>query len=270
MNPRKDRTQPARRTRPTPGSGFRYWEAARTPLHALLFLLPMVLIYEVGILWVHRGEVILVRNAVDVMLRRVMGFLGRPGVAASAVVLVAALLIWQVISRRPWRVRPGVLLGMLVESAVLAGGLYLYALVYGGRLLEIAARRGWPTLLGGADGTALANLSTTAQVVLSFGNGIYEELVFRLLLVAGLMMLFHKAMGLDRAPAAWWAVGVSALAFAVAHYVGPMGDDFRWFTFIFRFTAGLFFSVVLAFRGFGVAAGSHALYDVAVVLTTRP
>ena len=63
------------------------------------------------------------------------------------------------------------------------------------------------------------------------------------------------------------AVGLSALAFAVAHYVGPLGDAFGWHSFVFRFAAGIFFSVVLAFRGFGIAAGSHALYDVAVVLS---
>jgi hypothetical protein len=35
-----------------------------------------------------------------------------------------------------------------------------------------------------------------------------------------------------------------------------------WFGFVFRFLAGVFFSVLFVYRGFGIAAGSHAAYDV--------
>jgi len=243
-----------------------YWSVAKTPLHSLLFLLPMVVFYEAGIVWVHREHLERVRNGGDVMLRQVMALVGRPGVAASAFVLAIVLLLWQVIAKRSWRVRLGVLPLMLVESVWLAAVLYLFSLVYGGRFLGAA---GAAPLLGtaAAGNGALAKLPVTAHLVLCFGNGVYEELVFRLLLVSVLMVLFNKGMGLERTRAVWWAVGLSALVFAVAHYVGPMGDRFGWHSFFFRFTAGVFFSVVLAFRGFGIAAGCHALYDVAVVLT---
>jgi hypothetical protein len=233
-----------------------YWSAARTPLHSLLFLLPMVAFYEAGIVWVQRDHLVRVRNGGDVMLRRLVALVGRPGVAASALLLVAVLLLWQALSRRPWRVRLRVLPAMLAESAGLGAVLYLFALVYGGRLL------GAPP----APSDRL-DLPIAAHLVLCFGNGVYEELVFRLLLVAVLMVLFNKGMGLERTRAVLWAVGLSALAFAVAHYVGPLGDAFAWHSFAFRFVAGVFFSFVLAFRGFGIAAGTHALYDVAVVLT---
>ena len=252
-----------------------YWSDARTPLHSLLFLMPMTIFYEVGIVWVQGDHVVRVRNGGDVMLRRLLALFGRPGVAASALVLVVVLLAWQLISRRPWRVRPRVLALMLLESAALAGFLYLFALVYRGRVpgamrwespLEVAAPAGQPGPVVPPVPHFPDRVPPVLQLVLSFGNGIYEELVFRLLLVSALMVLFHKGLGLDRNRAVWWAVGLSALAFAVAHYVGPMGDVFAWRSFIFRFSAGVFFSAVLAFRGFGIAAGSHALYDVAVVL----
>ena len=38
------------------------------------------------------------------------------------------------------------------------------------------------------------------------------------------------------------AVLVSSLIFAAAHYVGPAGDNFQWFSFLFRAVAGVFFS----------------------------
>ena len=56
----------------------------------------------------------------------------------------------------------------------------------------------------------------------------------------------------------------SSLLFAAAHYVGPYGDPLQWRSFLFRTLAGIFFAVVFLYRGFGIAAGSHAAYDILV------
>jgi hypothetical protein len=60
---------------------------------------------------------------------------------------------------------------------------------------------------------------------------------------------------------------LSSLLFSAAHYIGPYGDAFDWLTAFFRFLAGAFFAVLFIFRGFGIAAGTHALYDVLVFLS---
>jgi membrane protease YdiL (CAAX protease family) len=60
------------------------------------------------------------------------------------------------------------------------------------------------------------------------------------------------------------AIIVTSLLFSAAHYIGPHGESFGLFTFVFRFVAGLFFGLLFVFRGFGIAAGSHAGYDVLV------
>ncbi len=39
--------------------------------------------------------------------------------------------------------------------------------------------------------------------------------------------------------------------------------------FVFRFTAGAFFAVLFVYRGFGIAAGTHALYDIFVSVEHR-
>ena len=43
-------------------------------------------------------------------------------------------------------------------------------------------------------------------------------------------------------------------------------EPFTWFAFIFRWMAGVFFAWVFVFRGFGVAVGTHAMYDILVRL----
>jgi hypothetical protein len=41
---------------------------------------------------------------------------------------------------------------------------------------------------------------------------------------------------------------------------------FDWYPFVFRTVAGLFFSALFIYRGFGIAAGTHAAYDMLVGL----
>jgi hypothetical protein len=59
-------------------------------------------------------------------------------------------------------------------------------------------------------------------------------------------------------------VSISSLLFAGYHYLGS--EPFIWQTFAFRTAAGLYFGVIFVFRGFGITAGSHAAYDVLIVL----
>jgi hypothetical protein len=54
--------------------------------------------------------------------------------------------------------------------------------------------------------------------------------------------------------------------FSLAHYVGPHGDEIRLASFIFRTLAGAFFAVLFVVRGFGIAVGAHAGYDILVGL----
>jgi membrane protease YdiL (CAAX protease family) len=60
------------------------------------------------------------------------------------------------------------------------------------------------------------------------------------------------------------AVLVTSVLFSAAHYAGAHGETFDWFSFSFRFLAGAFFALLFVYRGFGIAAGTHALYDIFV------
>ena len=48
------------------------------------------------------------------------------------------------------------------------------------------------------------------------------------------------------------------------HYA--LGDSFELYSFTFRTMAGLFFALLFVVRGFGIAAGTHAAYDMLVGL----
>jgi membrane protease YdiL (CAAX protease family) len=60
------------------------------------------------------------------------------------------------------------------------------------------------------------------------------------------------------------AAAASALIFSSAHHIGPHGENFDGYVFLFRTLAGLYFAILYQLRGFGIAVGAHACYDVLV------
>ena len=231
---------------PTPISppAANYWTELRLPLVSLVFITPMMLIYEAGVwkLGVENGAAEWMVKLLSLMDFRLHLFL--------PLVTAAILLGWHHLTHHPWRISAGVLSTMAVESLLLAVCLRIalrMALMLQSRImLQIPA--GQPPTLSLADSVRAA--------VTYLGAGIYEELIFRLMLISGIAWLIRL----------WWpnqrrgtviAVLTSSVLFAAAHYIGAAGDPFGWFSFSFRLIAGLFFAVLFIYRGFGITAGAH-------------
>lgn len=239
-----------------------YWGLSRTPLTSLVFTMPLVLAYEGGVLLLGRGSP---RNGADVWLRQLLDALGFGAYFLLPTLTVLGLLAWHHVEHDRWRFSAAVLVGMAGECL-----LWALALVGVARLQE----RFWPLLVGGGPaGIAEALLLEAGQGVggifsrlIAFcGAGLYEEVLFRLLLLPFLAWAFAR-LGAGPSAADAWGVLASSLLFSAAHYVGPLGDDFQVYSFTFRFLAGVFFAVLFAVRGFGIAAGTHAAYDMLVGL----
>jgi membrane protease YdiL (CAAX protease family) len=109
-----------------------------------------------------------------------------------------------------------------------------------------------------------ARLGLGRMLALSLGAGLYEELLFRVILVGGLAWLLTRVVKRRNTAYAVAAV-VGALLFSTVHYIGAFGDPFTLPSFTFRFLFGLALNALYLARGFGIAAWTHALYDVMVV-----
>ena len=235
---------------PAPGElAQRYWTESRQPLASLAFVAPLLVIYEGGALGPRA-----VRNGADAWLRQTLDLLGFSQYFLLPVLAICILLGWHYVSRRPWRIAQGVLWGMFGECILLAIFLRLLLELQG--LLREALASAVRLDLAGSLGTLSGYL----------GAGIYEELLFRLLLLPLAFWLLRRT-SLSRAASLIGAVLLTSLLFAAAHNIGPYGERFAWFTFLFRFLAGVFFAVLFFFRGFGIAVGAHAGYDILVALT---
>ena len=237
-----------------------YFTRTRSPRYSLTFALPLLLGYEALAFLLSHQAMAGVRNGADVLLKSVFTALGgRYGLTLFGVVLIgvgAALVIRD--RRRGGTIEPRLFLGMLAESV-------LYALLLGGVASTLTS------LMLGRLGLALAagglqQFGLPTQIMISLGAGIYEELLFRVILVSGLALFGRSVLRWTPVASGVMATVVGALIFSGFHYVGPFGDPFRLDSFVFRAIAGVLFSALYLLRGFGIAAWSHALYDVVLAL----
>ena len=120
--------------------------------------------------------------------------------------------------------------------------------------------------------TAGAQNLLLVDIVTGIGAGIYEELIFRLVLICLLMLLFQDVFGMQKKAAVILSVVISAVLFSVHHHIFfangqfHQGDVFTVGKFIFRTIAGCYFAALYAVRGFGITAGTHAFYNILAAL----
>ena len=104
---------------------------------------------------------------------------------------------------------------------------------------------------------------TIARALTFVGAGIYEEVLFRLLLLPAGFFLF-RLLRLSNRASTVLAILSTSLCFALAHYIGPAGDALVPYTFCFRTLAGVYFALLFLTRGFGITVGAHACYDLII------
>jgi membrane protease YdiL (CAAX protease family) len=258
---RRSSARPAAMRRGPGHSG--YLEESRRPLTILVFLLPLIVLYELGSIFYlnaagagQPADPLIAKGILHALFDR----FGGVSLHLPAVTLVVVLALWHLIERGPWRVRPAVLGVMWLESAVWTIPLLV---------LWLVVATGQPAAAA-ATPDGVAGLPWQARLTLSVGAGLYEELVFRLILITAIHFVAVDLVRLNNDAGHVLAAVISAVVFALFHDVrGPTGGvDVR--LLIFFLASGLLLAGLFVLRGFGIVAGAHAVYDVlALVLITR-
>lgn len=244
-------------TMPDAMGGIRgYLEESRELRTSLMLVLPLFVLYQLGVM-VTGG----VRNGVDFVTSAMWWATQHNSLAYIGLNLLILLVFGGVVYalRDRGRFNPALWPKVLAESSV-------YAFFFGGAVVQLMSVFGLDATLAQGAGS-VAELGLVQKLVLSVGAGFYEEVVFRLLGVGGLIWGVRKVMpDVPRWVAALIAVFVSSLVFSSIHYIGSMGDAFTLGSFLFRFFAGVLLAVIFWLRGFAVAVYTHAIYDVIVMV----
>ncbi len=229
-----------------------YLSSTSTLKYGFVMSLPLLVLYEALIALTTPDSGVAVRLSTDIWIKSIASLVGVSTLKFTVfIVLTMGLLVWFKSKDNPVSLRGNFMLLMVLESAVWA--VVLAKLVSGtvGAVFAFAP--------------AGESLSVGQQFALSLGAGLYEELVFRVLLVPALVMVFAKA-GFGAKGSVFAGIVMGALLFSAVHYMGSMGDVFTMQSFTFRFLFGMALNALLMLRGFGIAAWTHSLYDVMVIL----
>ncbi len=247
-------------------TGGGYWTSARRPLHILAYLLPLIVIYEVCLARMLSLDVEAHRKLHEFFVN--LGVATAGGLSLGGLAIVVVLLVWHVLTRERWRVEPAVVAMMAVESLLLAA-----PLVVVGHLLTyspLAAATGSAGSAAALPPPVFADLDIWSKVAISIGAGLYEEFFFRMLLIAVLHTLLVDVGKASPRLGAGIAIVVSAVAFAWYHDLGGPQGELSGRKMLFYLLAGVYFGLVYVLRGFGLAVGVHALYDIITVLIPIP
>ena len=274
-----------------------YLERTSRPIYALLFLLPFIVFYEIGTILINTDDLSQTQDRVvafiwlQSFLDRYLGLSSKLTWLAPPLVVVIVLLSLQLASRKRWYFGLGDVAPMAIECVLLAVPLIVLSLLlsssikprddvpehtYNAAEIRVgamadclsAADDRLPLAAAQTESTSAKSAPLLANIVTGIGAGIYEELIFRLILMCVLMMLFQDLMGLSHKGAIILSVLVSAALFSAHHHIVlvsgqlALGAPFNVTEFGFRIVAGVYFAVVFAVRGFGITAGTHAFYDI--------
>ena len=228
-----------------------YWRSTRSPLYSFLFTVPLFLIYEIGIFLTSSDDMFVLRNGADALMRQILATFGITGLYWVGVIFFIGFIIAFILQRKFWKktqIHSDYFLLMMVESVVWSVLIYfLMTNVY----LQLMN----PT------GSMLVQ-----QVTLAVGAGIYEEFLFRVLLIAGISVILGFIFQWSDKTRNWAAMVIAAGIFSSFHFIGEYGDFFSFNIFMVRFLAGIALGTLYFLRGFGITAWSHAVYDL-IVLT---
>ena len=261
-----------------------YWERTQWPLQSLIFLLPLLVGYEIGAaVFAPEGNQRLPQIYAERMLGQFFNWLGVTGYYLPGVIAVVVLLCQHLVRRDPWRLEPRLYGVMAVESLLLAAPLFVFSIMitrpvpamHDGAHDVVEIARNLRGLLLSHPADAATGLDSVASwkegLVFSIGAGIYEELVFRLIIIVLAHILLSDLLALPRSWSAAGTIAISAVSFALYHpfetYAAWQWSSDDWGRFTFYSLAGLYFAAIYVYRGFGIVAATHALYDVMVIAT---
>jgi membrane protease YdiL (CAAX protease family) len=272
-----------------------YLERTSRPIYAIIFLLPFIIFYEVGTFSINTDVLnqSKIRVAAFVWLQNLlesMGFGVKFAWVAPPLAVVVILLALQITSRKQWRFWFRDMLPMSIECVLLAVPLIVLTLFMGSSAAQegnvsrfephntqtqIVSLPACSSVSGGnlpslsaEAGEAADGQSLIANIITGIGAGIYEELVFRLILICLLMLILQDVLRLTHKNSIVLAVLISAALFSAHHHIDLFSgqpnanDPFNSVRFAFRTIAGIYFAVLFAIRGFGITAGTHAFYDI--------
>ena len=228
-----------------------YFIQTKSSFYSFLFTIPLFIIYEIGIIFLSKDDIIVVRNGADFLMRAILesfGIFGLYGLGAIFLIGFIVTYVFLLGDKDSSDIKTEYLFIMVFESVIWAILLYILLSKF---MVLLMIPIGKVVL---------------QQVILAVGAGIYEEFLFRVLLISGLSSIIVFVFLWEERGANIAALIIAAAIFSGFHFMGEYGDYFTMELFLLRFFAGIILGILYYARGFGITAYAHSIYDLIVLI----
>lgn len=233
-----------------------YLRYTSSPFYSLLFTLPLFLVYEIGLLLCKSDDISYLRNGADALMRQMLSSFGISGLfwmGGGFLIGSIAIYLIQKFSWEEYEIKSSYFVSMVIESILWS---YLLFIFMSNMHLFLMAPIGYKVI---------------QNVTLAIGAGIYEEILFRVVLIFLLNYILSLVFQWKNYLKNSVSIILASIFFSLFHFIGEFGDYYSFNIFMIRFLAGIYLGVLYCLRGFGIAAWSHSLYDLLVLtrITTQ-
>jgi len=198
------------------------------------------------------NEISTLRNGADILLRQFFSLFGDLGIYVLSIFSILIFVIVLLVQKKKWNVtviKSKYLILMLFEGFLWGVILYFFMLFSQNLFM-------FPT---GKD--------LISQIILSIGAGLYEEFIFRVVVILLFTYLIKVIFLWDESLCLIISMFISAIVFSYFHFIGPYGDPISLSVFIYRFFGGIFLGVLYLSRGFGITAYAHIIYNFIIIFS---
>ena len=229
---------------------FSYFKISKNLFYSLIFISPMIFLYELLCFYQFYNEEYIIRNGADIFLRNFFISFGSYSNILYAVFLFITLLIIFLYNKKIVSlgvIKVKYLILMFLESIFWTIIFLPFMLYFEKIILSI-----------------ISSQSILETYYLSIGAGIWEEILFRFMLISLFNYVLLKLFKTSQFITNICSILISASIFSLFHYIGPYGDLFTYKTFCIRFIAGIYLGTIYIFRGLGIVSYVHIFYDISI------
>ena len=218
----------------------------------LVFLFPLIMLYEVALYSRSKSNIQIKAHDHLVKFFELADMPPTQGLWLGGILIITILLIWHINTKNNWHIEYKYIALMGVESILTAIPLLGLGIIFG-------------SMVATATQSPIGDLGLFEKVSVSIGAGLYEELVFRMLIIALIHTIVCNFLKLSDVIGLISGVVVSAVLFSLYHDL-PDAGSLPAISLFFYGVAGIYLGILYVLRGFGITAAAHATYD--VVATT--
>ena len=230
---------------------MRYFQYSKNILSSLLFIFPLIILYEFIAFFKFNNTDIIIRNTADTILRDFIRLFSDNVFLIQSIIILFFLISYYIYNNKSKNSH--------TFNIKYFSFMYIEGFLYGLLLVYV---------LNGLNVFARLDTFQYNDYIISFylclGAGIWEEILFRLI-IFNLIMYLTSYLSNNNFLPLLLSIFISSIIFSLFHYIGTFSDTFSLYSFIIRFVGGVYLALIYYYRGIGIAMFSHFIYDFLIV-----